>query len=214
MYRDGLAARMSDIGGLLYSFNSDGSRSLYKVENGVAGYWVTDSENYTSTNGTIPIHSTFYEVAGQGRGFGKPDMIFNGAPVFFSTVGDLKNGAAVTLPGIGIFINPKSRNDKDLLRHEFGHWLIALLEGKQIFYMLDAPLSLVSATFSSQHQNSWTEVRANDISYKYFDKPADWNFKDYHVSDGVRYNTPNFFQDIYNKAIQGVNQYNSGFSKW
>lgn len=166
------------------------------------------STGTTTTN----LAGSHFTPASQG-GFGKPNMEFNGVPVFFSTVGDLKNGAAFTLPGIGIFINPNARNDNDLLRHEFGHWLIALKEGNEAFYSIDVPLSLLSAKFSEDHQSSWTEVRANDLSYQYFGKPADWNFKDYHVSDDVRYSTPNFFQNTWNQFIEGINQYNNIY-KW
>jgi RHS repeat-associated protein len=120
----------------------------------------------------------------------KPGMTFYGVPVFFSTMGDLKYHAAFTLPGIGIFINPEDRDNIATLRHEFGHWLVALREGNKTFYAVDVPLSLLSAKFTKsnqEHQNSWTEVRANDLSYLYFGRPADWDFKTYHVSDKIRY---------------------------
>jgi RHS repeat-associated protein len=115
MYRDGLAARMRDIGGLLYSFNSDGSRSLYKVENGVAGYWVTDSENYTSTNGTIPIHSTFHEVRSQ-EGAGDP-------PTSWYDIGSKINAVwgAVT-PFIGGTVGYMRKGSYELGRYYSSGW--------------------------------------------------------------------------------------------
>ena len=119
-------------------------------------------------------------------------MYFEKVPVFFSTMGDLKYGAAFTLPGIGIFINPKAKNDIDLLRHEFGHVLVARNQGKGAFYVIDVPMSLISAKFSknnTEHQNSLTEVKANNASYLYFGRPDNWNFAEYHVSDAVRYPT-------------------------
>jgi hypothetical protein len=117
-------------------------------------------------------------------------MYFEKVPVFFSTVGDLKYGAAFTLPGIGIFINPNDRNNIDALRHEFGHWLVAKKQGKGAFYLLDIPMSVMSAMLTkdnNEHQNSITEIKANNASYLYFGRPADWNFKVYHLSDSVRF---------------------------
>jgi len=135
-------------------------------------------------------------------------MMFEGEPVYFSTVGDLKYGGAVTLPGIGIFINPKDRNNIDVLRHEFGHVLVSRQETGLLFYLIDAPVSLINAWTSKddiEHQNSWTEMRANNASYIYFGSPANWNFHDYPVSDSVRYpaNTDHQYDNIENGFASG-----------
>ena len=154
---------------------------------------------------------------GVNQGGPKPDILFHGVPVYFSTVGDLKNGAAFTLPGIGIFINPNARNDIGTLRHEFGHWLVGAAEGVNTFNNFDVPYSFLSALFSKneiEHQKSWSETRANDASYLFFGRPSDWDFKTYHVSDDVRYGpTPSVFQNFWSQFSQGINQYNNIY-KW
>src|SRR5690606_9793903 len=59
---------------------------------------------------------------------------FEGVRVHTSEVGELKNRAAFTLPGVGIFVNPKDAYNIDLLRHEFGHILQARVWGNKFFY--------------------------------------------------------------------------------
>lgn len=105
---------------------------------------------------------------------------FEGVRVYASEAGALKNGAAGTLPGVGIFVNPKDLYDIDLLRHEFGHILQAQVWGNKFFYGTIVPASLASANRANNdpsynHQNSWTEVTANWFSYNYFGRPSDWN---------------------------------------
>jgi RHS repeat-associated protein len=191
----------------------------FSLSNDKFSYW-TDKNGYKiNPNLDVTIGLVIHTISldmGLGNIF-KPDMMFYGVPVYFSTIGDLKYHAAFTLPGIGIFINPADRNNLGTLRHEYGHWLVGKKEGYQIFYRVDIPLSLLSAKFSKnnmEHQQSWTETRANDMSYQFFGRPADWDFNTYHVSDQVRYNAPNLFQDIYQKIIKGIGEFNNGFSKW
>lgn len=117
-------------------------------------------------------------------------MMFEGSPVYFSTVGDLKYGGAITLPGLGIFINPKDSKNIDLLRHEFGQILVARQKTGVLFYLTDAPYSILNAWLTKsdlEHQHSWSEIAANNASYLYLHSPEDWNFHDYPVSDNVRY---------------------------
>ena len=54
-------------------------------------------------------------------GIGKYIGNFFGVSCFTSTIGELKNRAAIAIPGIGIFIHPKDAKNISLLRHEFGH---------------------------------------------------------------------------------------------
>jgi len=46
---------------------------------------------------------------------------FQGVRVFTLNTHRLNPGSAITIPGIGIFLGLKQINNKDLLRHEFGH---------------------------------------------------------------------------------------------
>jgi hypothetical protein len=142
-----------------------------------------------------------YFLNDASQGVGRPDMMFEGTPVYFSTIGDLKYGGAITLPGIGIFINPKDRNNIDVLRHEFGHILVARNESKTLFYLTDGPYSLLNGWLTKddlEHQQSWPERDANNASYIYFGRPSNWNFNDYPVSDDVRYpaNTDHQYDNI------------------
>ena len=109
---------------------------------------------------------------------------FEGIPYFTSTAGELKNRAAIALPGIGIFIHPDDVRNINLLRHEYGHMLQAKLWGKFFFYRTIAWTSLNSALNANRsgsfiHQHTWTEWSANLLSYEYFRRPLDWNFKEY-----------------------------------
>ena len=50
-------------------------------------------------------------------------MKFQGINIYRLNVGNFRHGAAVTIPGIGIFVGRGMEDDLDLLRHEFGHIL-------------------------------------------------------------------------------------------
>jgi len=53
-------------------------------------------------------------------------MLFEGVRIFTLNFGAFKKGAAMMIPGIGIFIGPQDAGNLDLLRHEFGEpgdWL-------------------------------------------------------------------------------------------
>lgn len=110
-----------------------------------------------------------------GQGLKSPNKMFEGVPVYGSLFGNLKNGAAMTLPGIGIFVNPNDLNDIHLLRHEFGHILQARKYGLEFFYTVIGPASLASAAArTGNHNLFWTEVQANTLSWQYFGAPSDW----------------------------------------
>jgi hypothetical protein len=121
---------------------------------------------------------------------------FNGANLYVDT--DLPFGAAYTLPGVGIHIDVRTHQDYigtdqqkkqeaiQLLKHEFGHILQATKYGKPHFYLLIAPVSLISAATTGQHQCTWTEIEANLLALDYYCKSFNdcfWNSSDYPVSE-------------------------------
>jgi len=110
---------------------------------------------------------------------------FEGVRVYTTEVGAIGNGAAGTLPGVGIFVNPSDQYNVDLLRHEFGHVLQANKWGKEFFYGTIVPVSLMSADAANNgslnHQSTWTEWTANLLSWRYFGKPAGWDMNSYPV---------------------------------
>jgi hypothetical protein len=106
--------------------------------------------------------------------------------VFGFAWGAFKKGAAITIPGIGIFVNPKDKDNIDLLRHEFGHVLQARTWGFWFFITKIAITSLKSARKANRnkqykHMSMWTEYTANKLAYAYFNAPKDWNFKEYPI---------------------------------
>ena len=119
-------------------------------------------------------------------GIGKYVGSFFGVSCFTCTIGELKNRAAVCLPGIGIFVHPKDAKNIALLRHEFGHILQAKKWGKLFFYRYIARESLNSARRASRdhgfiHQHTWTEWTANRLAYYFFKRPDDWDMKNFPI---------------------------------
>lgn len=119
-------------------------------------------------------------------GIGRYAGSFAGVSCFMSTWGELKNRAAVSLPGIGIFVHPKDVRNIGLLRHEYGHILQAKKWGKFFFYRYVAKESIISARKSSQdpcfvHQHTWTEWTANRLSYYFFKRPDDWDMNSFPI---------------------------------
>jgi RHS repeat-associated protein len=117
------------------------------------------------------------------------DYFFEGVPVWNVTWGDLKGGAAFTLPGFGIFVSLAAWQFdpvglSHLLRHEYGHILQAKEWGENFFYSMIAPLSLESAIRYGniqEHQYSWTERSANYFSRIYFGSVG-WDYNNYPIS--------------------------------
>lgn len=113
---------------------------------------------------------------------------FEGVTVFAVNTKSFNRGAAVTIPGVGIFVGRKCFQDKDLLRHEFGHVLQFRQKGFFYFWFKIAPASLRSAFLSSRKQNhihmrTWTEYTANQLSYVYFNRPSDWDFSNFPLTN-------------------------------
>lgn len=94
--------------------------------------------------------------------------------------GPFRNGAAVTLPKIGIIVGSKDIRNIDLLRHEFGHILQERNWGLSNFIFRVAPRSLYSTInpnikTMSQYMSVWPEWSANKLSFEYFNKPKNWD---------------------------------------
>lgn len=103
-------------------------------------------------------------------------------------------GSAIALPGMGIFMDKSVNNKTELLRHEFGHILQAEIWGNDYFYTVIAPISVKSHIYSQKypqfdHDDTWTEWTANNLSYNYFGRPKDWdmNFNPIFPSGKARY---------------------------
>ncbi len=127
----------------------------------------------------------------QGGGGGNVPNTFEGVRVINSTIGNLPDGAAFTIPQRGIYLNKDYWNNstaaktRDLLRHEFGHILQYRRYG-WAYGLAVAPTSLISAYISAgsgQHKNSWTENEANTLSFLYFGMPKDWNHTEFPISE-------------------------------
>lgn len=133
----------------------------------------------------LTIRSFFRNII-PGIGLARYAGTFGGVSYFTSRLGELKNKAAVALPGIGIFVHPDEVQNISLLRHEYGHILQARKWGKLFFYRHIAWESLTSARKSAHdtkfnHQHTWTEWTANRLSYYFFKRPDDWDMKSYPI---------------------------------
>ncbi len=96
-------------------------------------------------------------------------------------LGSVYGSGGITLPGRGIVVGKGvfSQNlDPFLVRHEFGHILQAREFGIYRFYTRIGPSSLLSAArhdgINHFHNTHWTEILANQMSYKYFGNPTNW----------------------------------------
>lgn len=113
---------------------------------------------------------------------------FEGIRIFKLPVKRFKNGAAVTIPGLGIFVGRGNENDLDLIRHEFGHILQFRKWGFRFFWRYIAVDSLKSAkksTSNQLHMQTWTEWSANRLAYDYFQKPEDWDLVHFPIKSPV-----------------------------
>ena len=123
-------------------------------------------------------------------------MKFEGVRVFRLNFGNFKRGAALTVPGVGIFIGSNSANDFELLCHEFGHILQCRRWGFWVFWRHIAWGSLQSAYHSrkgrSIHQKYWTEWSANRLSCEYFNATDSWNYRRYPTHPGASASKPRF----------------------
>lgn len=115
-------------------------------------------------------------------------MKFQGINIYRLNVGNFRHGAAVTIPGIGIFVGRGMEDDLDLLRHEFGHILQFRKWGFLFFWRSVASASLKSARNQRRkfipHMDTWTEWSANWLSYKHFGMPDDWDHRRFPVAPG------------------------------
>lgn len=140
---------------------------------------------FDATDG-IGAHGDIYSLLFKAKYKGK----FHGVNVYEAMAGDFADGAAVTLPGKGIFLGGKGSYLASLrynsyeywvIRHEFGHILQERYHGP-FAYRIIAQESLASAIFDRKelfgykhsHQNFWTETYANHLAYNYFQSPSNW----------------------------------------
>lgn len=110
-------------------------------------------------------------------------ILFEGIKVYGLNFGYFRQGAAVTIPGVGFFVGRQDINNEALLRHEFGHILQYRKWGFCFFWFCIAPVSLLSAwkcrlSMNFNHMDTWTERSANGLSYRYFKKAASTRFLD------------------------------------
>ena len=111
---------------------------------------------------------------------------FEGIRVFTWNIHKFNQGAACTIPGIGIIVGKSQAGDTDLLRHEFGHILQRRQKGFLYFWIRIVPVSVWSAfrtSFTGKHihMHTHTEWTANLLSYDYFKQPAEWDFNKYPI---------------------------------
>ena len=111
---------------------------------------------------------------------------FEGIRVFTWNIHKFNQGAACTIPGIGIIVGISHAGNTDLLRHEFGHILQRRQKGFLYFWIRIVPASLwsafrVSFTGKHIHMHTQTEWTANLLSYNYFKQPTEWDFNKYPI---------------------------------
>ncbi|MBP1664564.1 MAG: hypothetical protein H6Q19_1704 [Bacteroidetes bacterium] len=132
------------------------------------------------------MNPAFTKVSELGEKLLKQKMKFQGIRIFQLNIGNFKKGAAMTIPGIGIFVGKGMQHDTELLRHEFGHVLQCRKWGFWFFWRSIASDSLKSALNQKRkyapHMHTWTEWSANWLAYQYFDKPGDWNFSRFPIT--------------------------------
>ncbi|WP_017259395.1 hypothetical protein [Pedobacter arcticus] len=101
-----------------------------------------------------------------------------------------KPGHGLTIPQIGVITYPgafSNRLDIGLIQHEFGHILQWRKLGSLGFYFKIGFPSLWSAIKASLvkryfHQNHPVEINSNLLSYEYFNKPNNWDFKRFPIA--------------------------------
>lgn len=99
-----------------------------------------------------------------------------------------KVGHGLTIPQLGIIVSKGAiGNDKNLIRHEFGHILQWRKLGNLGFYFKIGFPSLWSAIKACLkkgyfHQKHPVEIDANKLSYQYFNRPKDWDFKRFPIA--------------------------------
>jgi TANFOR domain-containing protein len=195
---------------------TDGKPKVTKVEGGGLGLPSSPRNNCPpNVNCDISLVSPEAEavlrVLGNLTDVSDPKK-YPGIKVYYTN----KVGAAVTLPGIGIFINNEVFTGLELEKvkqHEYGHFIDYsdnrridhMPPGVRIFsyYALIGLPSIFSASRESMgvggnHSDYWTEVRANKFA-------KEW-FKDSYIADEIRYPTAtesDLSRDRYEGPMQG-----------
>jgi hypothetical protein len=105
----------------------------------------------------------------------------------------LKKGTAITLPPIGIFIHESVKGiyRKQMLQHEYGHYLDFLSmsgkNGRQLiavikFYLYTGLPGFINAAtgIGGRHRFFKTEIRANKLAIKWFNGKLAEGFRNYY----------------------------------
>jgi hypothetical protein len=155
---------------------SIGDPKLVANNDGDGGYFTLNPTAGSYLYGTLAI--------------GQLSKSFEGVSVYENSL--MGFGAAFTIPGIGITVSEgiykykdfKGSYGRQVLMHEFGHILQNKYYGN-IASVIISSRSLYSATFSKnaiEHQNTWTEIQANTLSYLYFQQPSYWDFNEFPIN--------------------------------
>ncbi|MBL3656701.1 DUF6443 domain-containing protein [Fulvivirga sediminis] len=168
------------------TYRNDGYYSTVTTPYGTSLNW---TENWKVQDGGDPFpQADGFRVTERPFTGSRADgqTYFEGVRVNTSEIGSLKNRAAFTVPGAGIFVNPKDEYNVQLLKHEFGH-ILQYRKFGATFYTKMAMTSLESANSANHgigdHQSNWTEWTANFLSYQYFgDTSATWDTVNYPIA--------------------------------
>jgi hypothetical protein len=184
----GWAGGWGDFLTLAYQNGLTGTMTLHNYKTVTTGtYFNYKLVDVSITSIATNSYSVNIGVEGSwGNSQGQGDRYFEDARVYTLNFGHFKNGAAITIPGVGIFVSPRDANNIDLLRHEYGHILQYEKWGAKIFLGDIVPASLKSANkankdWSFNHMDTWTEWSANYLSYQYFNQPTDWKFNKFPI---------------------------------
>lgn len=74
-------------------------------------------------------------------------------------------------------------DQRDYIRHEYGHNLQLQLYGLSDYLFLVSPVSISSVLFSIDHSKTWTEIEANKLSNDFFQQRFPTNYGSFFNSE-------------------------------